>query len=302
MTQRNAYVPAKVLAKAFAAGLALLTAGTVAGTAAAASDPAAASRGIDHNRELQACLTLAERKPSEAFESALTWQDRGGGDLARLCQALALFHKGDFKAAGARLEELVPALGKDDPKAAASLLGRAGWAWLRAGDDARAERLYSQALERQPNDVDLYIDRAFARGEAERYWDAIADLDTALAKDPKRADAYLYRAGAHKALANDRQAIADIDQALQLKPNDPDAILLRGNIKAQVGNVAAAKDDWQLVQRLAPDTSAARTAQINLDRAAKYQAAQAPKAGPKAGPNADKAPDAKGGTDKPAKP
>lgn len=283
MTQRNAYVLTIGLA------LPLLVASPAPSPAATASD-----QGIDHNKELQACLTLAEQKPAEAFESALTWQDRGGGDLARLCQALALFHKGDFKAAGARLEELVPVLGKDDPKAAASLLGRAGWAWLRAGDDARAERLYTQALQRQPNDVDLYIDRAFARGEAERYWDAIADLDAALAKDPKRADAYLYRAGAHKALANNRQAIADIDQALQLKPNDPDAILLRGNIKAQIGNIAGAKDDWQLVQRLAPDTGAARTAQINLDRAAKYQAAQPPKTG--------KLPESKGSGDKAPKP
>lgn len=288
MTQRNAYVPADALARAFAAGLALLAIASVAGPAAA-SESAASGRGIDHNRELQACLTLAERKPSEAFESALAWQDRGGGDLARLCQALALFHKGDFKAAGARLEELVPVLGKDDPKSAASLLARAGWAWLRAGDQARAERLYGKALERQPDDVDLHIDRAFARGEAERYWDAIADLDAALARDPGRADAYLYRAGAHKALANDRQAIADVDRALQLKPDDPDAILLRGNIKAQIGNVAGARDDWQLVRRLAPDSSAARTAGINLDRSAKYQA-QAPKANSR--------PDAKAGPDK----
>ncbi|WP_448206015.1 hypothetical protein [Azospirillum sp. sgz302134] len=271
MTQSNAYVLVTVLA--------LLSAG-----------PAHAAT-IDHNKEFRACLTLAEQKPAEAFESALTWQDRGGGDPARLCQAMALFHKGDFKAAGARLEELAPVLGKDDPKAEASILGRAGWAWLRAGDDARAERLYSQALQRQPDDVDLYIDRAFARGEAERYWDAIADLDTALAKDPKRADAYLYRAGAHKALANDRQAIADIDRALQLKPNDPDALLLRGNIKAQVGNLPGAKEDWSLVQRLAPETPAARTAQGNLDRAAKLEAAT--------GPKASKLPESKGAGDAP---
>jgi Putative Zn-dependent protease, contains TPR repeats len=280
MTQRNAYV--------FATALALLCASPAMAVAANPS-----GRGIDHNREFQACMTLAEQKPAEAFESALTWQDRGGGDLARLCQAMALFHKGDFKAAGARLEELVPILGKDDPKAAASLLGRAGWAWLRAGDETRAERAYTQALQQQPNDVDLYIDRAFARGEAERYWDAIADLDTALAKDPKRADAYLYRAGANKALANDRQAIADIDRALQLKPNDPDAVLLRGNIKAQIGNIAGAKEDWQLVQRLAPDASAGRTAQVNLDRAAKMEAAK---------PKPGKLPESKGSGDKTPKP
>lgn len=227
-----------------------------------------AAADIDHGKEFSACMTLAEKAPSDALESALTWQDHGGGDLAKLCQAMALFHKGDFKAAGTRLEALVPTLGKDSPQGAASLLGRAGWAWLRAGDNARAERLYTQALERTPQDVDLYIDRAFARAEEERYWDALSDLDTALAKDPKRPDAYLYRAGAYQALANDRQALADVDQALALRPNDPDAILLRGTIKAQIGDLAGAKQDWTRVRRMAPDSSAARTAQVNLDRLA----------------------------------
>lgn len=246
---------------------------------AAPAGSAALAAGIDHDRELKACVTLAETRPAEAFESALTWQDRGGGDLARLCQALALFHKGDFRAAGTRLEELVPLLGKDDPKAAASILGRAGWAWLRAGDFQRAEGLYTQALQRQPGDVDLHIDRAFARAEMERFWDALADLDAALAKDPRRADAYLYRASAHKALSNHRQAMADIGRALELRPGDPEAILLRGNVKAESGDLAGAKDDWALVRRIAPDSGSARAAAINLERVTRAEGATAPKPG-----------------------
>ncbi|CCD00281.1 FeoA family protein [Azospirillum baldaniorum] len=219
MNRRNAYL--------ITAALALFSAG-----------PAFSAPAVDHNREFQACLTLAEKRPAEALESAQTWLNRGGGDHARLCQALALFHKGDFTTAGARLEELAPVLGKDDPKAGASILGRAGWAWLRAGDNVRAERAYSRALALQPDDVDLLIDRAIARAETERFWDAVADLDAALKKDPRRPEAYLYRAAAHKALANDRQAVADIDRALELRPGDPDALLLRATIKAQAGQSA----------------------------------------------------------------
>ncbi len=261
MTRRNAYLTLAVLS--------LLTA-----TPALAADPAPglapskAPATVDLNRELKSCAAQAETSPDAAFEAALRWQDKGGGDFARLCQALALFHKGDFKAAGGRLEELAPILGKDDPKAAASILARGGWAWLRAGDQARAERLYSAALAQQPGDVDLMIDRAFARAEGERFWDAIADLDAALAKDPTRADAYLYRATAQKALSNYRQALADIDQALERKPGDPEAILLRGNVKALSGAVNAAKDDWALVKRLDPDGESGRAAAVNLDRVA----------------------------------
>ncbi|XKH34150.1 hypothetical protein ACIU1J_10720 [Azospirillum doebereinerae] len=160
-------------------------------------------------------------------------------------------------------------LGRDDPKAAASILARGGWAWLRAGDQARAEKLYTAALAKQPGDVDLLIDRAFARAEAERFWDAIADLDQALTRDPKRADAYLYRATAQKALSNHRQALADIGHALELKPGDPEAILLRGNVKALSGSVGGAKEDWALVKRLSPDSESGRAAAVNLERVEK---------------------------------
>lgn len=274
MIRRNAFITLAALSLSMAASLSLpVQAATPTSVSTAAPDP---------NRTLKECAAQAESNPDAAFEQALRWQEKDGGDLARLCQALALFHKGDFKAAGARLEELAPLLGKDDPKAAASILGRGGWAWLRAGDQVRAEKLYSAALEKQPGDVDLLIDRAFARAEGERFWDAIADLDAALAKDPKRADAYLYRAEAHKALSNHRQALADIDRALELKPGDPEAILLRGNVKALSGSVNGARDDWALVKRLAPDSEFGRAAAVNLDRAAKMASAPPEKAPEKA--------------------
>ncbi|WP_207461968.1 tetratricopeptide repeat protein [Azospirillum sp. SYSU D00513] len=244
-----------------AAALALF----LAGAAATASTPSPAA-AIDHDRQFQACVTLAERAPSDALGSARSWMRQGGGDRARLCQALALFHKGEFKEAGTQLEELAPLLGGNDPAVEASLLARAGWAWLRAGDAAQADRLYSTALSKQPEDVDLLIDRAIARGETERYWDAVADLDKAIKRDPQRADAWLYRATAHKALANARQALSDVDRAIALRPGDPDALLLRGNLRAETGNADGARADWQDTIRSAPDSNAAKTARRNLDR------------------------------------
>lgn len=278
MIRRNAYLTLAALSLAV---LSLLTE-----TPALAADPSPAPTSpMDRNRDLKDCATQAESDPDAAFERALRWQEKDGGDFARLCQALALFHKGDFKAAGGRLEELAPILGKDDPKAAASILARGGWAWLRAGDQARAEKLYSAALARQPGDVDLMIDRAFARAEGERFWDAIADLDAALARDPKRADAYLYRATAQKALSNYRQALADIDHALELKPGDPEAILLRGNVKALSGSVGGARDDWSLAKRLDPDGEWGKAAAVNLERIARMTSVEkAPEAAKPAEP------------------
>jgi tetratricopeptide (TPR) repeat protein len=250
---------------------------------ALAADPAPAPASADG--ELKACLTLAEAQPDAALERAKGWEAKGGGTPAQLCHALALFHRGDFAEAGRRLEDMAFALGKEDPRAGASILGRAGWAWLRAGDAARAERLYSAALEYQPGDADLLVDRAIARAEGERFWDAIDDLNAVIAKDPKRADAWLYRAAAHKALSNNRQALADVAQALELKPGDPEALLLRGNLKALIGDAKGARDDWKLVMRVAPDSGPARVARSNLEGmeragAAPNEPAPAPKAKP----------------------
>jgi tetratricopeptide (TPR) repeat protein len=254
MTGRNRYLTAAALALC------------IAGPAPILAPFHAVAATIDHDEQFKACVALAERAPADALGSAKTWGERGGGDRARLCQALALFHKGDFKEAGIELEELAPALGASDPKVEASLLQRAGWAWMRADDPTQAERLFSTALSKQPDTVDLLVDRAVARGEAERYWDALADLDAAIAKAPQRADAYYYRAGAHKALANLPQALADVGRSLALRPDDPDTLLLRGNIRLQGGGLAGARADWERTVQVAPDTSAAQTARRNLQR------------------------------------
>lgn len=267
MTRRNLYLSGALALGLLAAVPAPLPAAQ-AGPSSSGPSSSGQPSALDRNRELQACAAKAEANPDGALADARRWQQQGGGDSAKLCEALALFHAGDFKTAGAQMEALVPTLGKDDPRAAASLLGRAGWAWLRAGDQGRAERLYSAALDKTPGDVDLLIDRAFARAEGERFWDAVADLDAALTRDPKRADAYLYRASAQKALSNYRQALADIDSALELKPGDPEAILLRGNVKALGGNLGAARDDWSLARRVAPDSEWGRAAADNLARTA----------------------------------
>ena len=221
---------------------------------------------VNHARESAACLKLAERAPDAAFDSALTWEDRGGGDMARLCQAMALFHQGQFQAAATRLEDLVPTLGSNTAEGAASLFARAGWAWLRAGNSDRAERAYGAALERTPRDPELLIDRAFARAEAQRYQDAVEDLDRAIAIAPNSAEPYVYRSGAYRSLGKQDKAMDDVQHALALEPSNPEALLLRGNLRAAGGNKDGARADWQMVTKVDPDTANARAASDNLKR------------------------------------
>jgi tetratricopeptide (TPR) repeat protein len=217
-------------------------------------------------RDLATCSRLAGTRPDQGMQEALAWQKAGGGDHARLCQALALFHRGDFPGAARRFEELAPLLGKNAPPMAASLLDRAGLAWLRAGNASGAERLFTAAIALQPGDADLLIDRAVGRAQAKRFREALADLDAALAKDAGRADALLYRAAAHNELGNGDQAIADADRALAIRPNDGEVLLLHGNIRMRSGDMTGAREDWTLAAQQSADPVSARAARHNLDR------------------------------------
>jgi tetratricopeptide (TPR) repeat protein len=212
------------------------------------------------------CLSKAESSPDFAFEDALAWEKRGGGADARLCQALALLNRGDGREAAQRLEALVPEMAGAPVSARAGLWNRAGWGWLQAGEPDRALAAYGQAIKLRPEEPDLRIDRALALAGVERYWDAIEDLDAAIRQQPGRAEAYVYRAQSLLKLSRAAQAETDLGKALGIDPAQPDALLLRGTLRAQRGNEAGARSDWEKVAQAGPDTDQGRAAAENLAR------------------------------------
>lgn len=219
------------------------------------------------------CLAQAQAQPQAALARAEVWAKGNGGVPARLCQAAALYESGSYRAA---LRAFLDLAGSDHRRGAAftaSLYARAGWAALRLGDAVEAETLYGKAIGLAPDDADLRLDRAFARVDQERYWDAIADLDVALRVAPDRADLYLYRAQARRELGQRGPALDDIAEALKREPQNAEALLLRGNLAAQEGDVAAARRDWSAARAVAPASPAGRDAVDNLARLDRAEAA-----------------------------
>jgi tetratricopeptide (TPR) repeat protein len=214
--------------------------------------------------DLAGCQRLAETKPAEALSQAQVWLDHGGGSAAQLCRAAALFHAGDFAGAGTGFEALARAGSTATERQQANLLNRAAWSWLRAGDRARAERLYGEALEHLPNDADLLIDRGLARAEAKRWREAIADFSAALKQDSRRTEAWLYRANAALAMDDLKSAGADLDQLLRLKPEDGEAQVLRGTVRALANDPEGARVDWRAVVKREPASTPGRTAAAKL--------------------------------------
>lgn len=250
----------KVFAKTAALLAALLTIAPPGMPLAQNADPEQAAQYRD-------CMELAETAPDEAVEAAQTWVDLGGSDPARHCAAVALMRLGHFEVAGEELENLAGSLEPAYAHLQIPILIQAARAWLDAGNVDRAHRIQSLALARQPNNIELLVDRAEAAARVGDYAAAIDDLDRALSHAPDRADILVLRASAHRFLARPQDALADVEAALRLDPGNAEGHLERGNLLMEdFGDAAGARADWLQATRLAPDTPTAAAARANLAR------------------------------------
>jgi tetratricopeptide (TPR) repeat protein len=233
--------------------------------AAGAALPATAqSSDAEQAAQYQACMDLAETSPDEALEKAQTWRDLGGSDPARHCAAVALMRLGHYEAAGEELEKLAANLEAGFATLQIPILIQAAQAWLAAGNTDRAYAIQSTALAREPNNIDLLVDRAVTAANVGNYQAALTDLDRAHANAPNRADILIFRASAHRMLDEREAAMTDVEAALKLDPENPEGLLERGNLRRLAGNDDGARADWLEVTRLAPETPAASDAQDNL--------------------------------------
>ena len=216
--------------------------------------------------EYEACMTLAQRSPAEAYGSAKTWSEKGGGAAALQCGAFALINMNKPKE-GAQMMELAAAK-EEKPALKAELYGQAGQAWSMANDNIRALNARNEALALAPDNVDLLVDRAFSYRDQEDFRSAVADLDKAHELAPQRADILAYRASAWRFLKDNVKALADADAALTLDPENPEALLERGIIKRLTNDPEGARADWMQVVALAGGTPTGDAAKANLAKLA----------------------------------
>ncbi|MGH6893498.1 MAG: tetratricopeptide repeat protein [Dongiaceae bacterium] len=233
------------------------------GTLCAAAEPVAA---IDNQAQYQACMTLLERDPSGALDSAVEWEKQGGGDAARHCKALAMVRTGDVEDGALELERIAEALPQVKAPMAAKLFGQAGQAWVKAGNPQRALYAQNQGLRLNPQDVDLLVDRALTYGSSGMYFEALDDLNAAVDLTPDNPDIYAFRAAAYRQLDSPDLAAENVEQALKLSPSNPGALLERGYLRRAKGDLAGARSDWLTVIQVVPGTDTANVAQQNIEK------------------------------------
>jgi regulator of sirC expression with transglutaminase-like and TPR domain len=227
---------------------------------------AAPALALDNQAQYQACMSLVERDPAGALDSAVEWERQGGGDAARHCKALAMIRTGEVEDGALELERIAETMPQGEAQMAAALFGQAAQAWIRAGNPQRALYAQNQGLKLNPQDVELLVDRAMNYGNSGLYAEALDDLNAAVSLSPDNPEIYAMRAAAYRQLKNLDLAEDNVAQALKLSPSHPAALLERGYLRRDKGDVAGARSDWLAVIQVLPGTDIAEQAQKNIEK------------------------------------
>lgn len=227
---------------------------------------AAPSWALDNQAQYQACMSLLDRDPAGALDSAVEWERQGGGDAARHCKALAMIRTGDVEDGALELERVAQAMPQMKAPLAAELFAQAGQAWIKAGNPQRALYAQNQGLKLNPKDVQLLIDRALTYGASGMYFEALDDLNVAVELVPEDPDVFAMRAAAYRQLETLDLAEENIEQALKLSPSHPGALLERGYLRREKGDAEGARADWLTVIQVLPGTDIANEAQKNIEK------------------------------------
>jgi tetratricopeptide (TPR) repeat protein len=245
------------------AALAMVVAG-VAGVTGLPPD-AAAQRRIDGGT-YENCMRRARADPDQGLETALAWQERGGGVAARHCAAVSLIGLGQHAQAARRLAALAGDMRDAGAADRAAILAQAGNAWIQAGDYPRAHTTLTAALALSSDDAEILTDRAIISAGMKQYWDAIDDLNRVVGADPDNVAARILRASAYRLVDVPELAREDAAAAFRQAPERPEVLLEYGIILRLAGDRDGARRHWANLIRLHDGAPAAEVARRNLAR------------------------------------
>ncbi|MBP0002054.1 MAG: tetratricopeptide repeat protein [Cyanobacteria bacterium SID2] len=125
------------------------------------------------------------------------------------------------------------------------------------GNYVRAEQVFSQLIEVEPQLPEAYYNRARSREALQQYDRAIEDYSTAVRLRPEYTAAYINRGNVYWTSATSADdiaaALSDFDRAIELEPSAPIPYLNRGNVYAMLGDLQRALDDYDRAIELEPD-------------------------------------------------
>lgn len=218
---------------------------------------------------LQSCLDQIGADPARAHTMAqIRRGETSGADrvLANHCLGTAASELGlwdDARSAFLAARSETPA---DETRARARFGMMAGNAALASGDAAGALSLLNEAegeartSASAPLQALAAMDRARALVALGRGDEALAALDTATTLAPQASEGWLLKATLLRRLERLEDAQTAIEQAATLAPTNPEIGLEAGVIAVLGGREDAARQSWQSVIALQPESLSAQTA------------------------------------------
>ena len=121
-----------------------------------------------------------------------------------------------------------------------------------SGNFAAAEKTWSKAIDRMPDNPATWSNRGNARISQNKLDDAIADFDQSIAIAPDQPGPYVNRGIAWEGKGQWEKAIADYNHALDIDPDDPTTLNNRGNAEGGKGDWEKARNDFEQASLLNP--------------------------------------------------
>ena len=156
-------------------------------------------------------------------------------------EALELSQKGEWDAAIAKWDEVVPLL--SDSEVRATALNIRGIAKNQKGDYADAIADYDRSLEINPQYAEAYGNRGVAKSQKGNYKGALTDYDRSLEINPQYAEVYNNRGNAKAGIGDYAGALADFAKVLEINPMNAKAYYNRGIVKNSMGDYVGAVAD-----------------------------------------------------------
>ncbi len=126
-----------------------------------------------------------------------------------------------------------------------SALNNRGLDFMKQGNYAAAQTLFTQALQVNPRYAPAYNNRAMIHILMGEETAAVQDYSLSLSLNPSDGDVYYNRGLAYATLDNNSGAIADYTKALQINPRNAQAYHARGGVYLSLNNRAMARLDFQ---------------------------------------------------------
>jgi len=114
---------------------------------------------------------------------------------------------------------------------------------VNAKDYQTALAKCNAALEKYPEDSDLYYWRASIYSFEGKYEQALTDYNKVISLTPKDADALVMRGICKSSLGDFEGAIADFNSALAIDPKNSSAYSMRACVRMEMGELESANED-----------------------------------------------------------